>query len=182
MDGRLSSAAIALGTDNDQPRICQSLNQEVFWDGLREGLINTVATDHAPFDFSGQKAVGETDFTKIPNGIPSLEERIKLLYTYGVNTGRLDLQTFVNVASTQIAKLYSLFSGKGAIQPGADADLVVFDPDYRGTISAKTQLMKVNYSAFEGWKVEGCPSVVQFAVSLHPATGSSPARLAAAIF
>lgn len=126
--------------------------------------------------------MGENDFTKIPNVIPSLEERIELLYTYGVNTGRVDLHTFVNVASTQIAKLFSLFSRKGTIQPGADADLMVFDPEYRGTISAKTQLMNVDYGAFEGWKVEGRPSVVRFAVRSQPATGTSPARLAAAIF
>jgi dihydropyrimidinase len=142
------------------PPLRDARNQEILWKGLRDGLINTVATDHAPFDFSDQKVLGKNDFTKIPNGIPSLEERIKLLYTCGVKTGRVDLHTFVNVASTQVAKLFSLFPRKGTIQPGADADLVVFDPDYRGTISAKTQLMNVDYSAFEGWKVEGRPSVV----------------------
>jgi dihydropyrimidinase len=135
-------------------------NQEILWQGLRDGLVNTVGTDHAPFDFSDQKVMGKNDFTKIPNGIPSLEERIKLLYTYGVKTGRFDLHTFVNVASTQVAKLFSLFPRKGTIQLGADADLVVFDPTYRGTISAKTQLMNLDYSAFEGWKIEGRPSVV----------------------
>src|SRR3984893_12242330 len=142
------------------PPLRDARNQEILWRGLRDGLINTVATDHAPFHFSEQKVMGKNDFTKIPNGIPSLEERIKLLYTYGVKTGRLDLHTFVNVASTQVAKLFSLFPRKGTIQLGADADLVVFDPDYRGTISVKAQLMNVDYSAFEGWKVEGRPSVV----------------------
>ena len=142
------------------PPLRDARNQEILWKGLRDGLINTVATDHAPFDFSDQKVMGKNDFTKIPNGIPSLEERIKLLYTHGVKTGRVDLHTFVNVASTQVAKLFSLFPRKGTIQLGADADLVVFDPDYRGTISAKAQLMNVDYSAFEGWKVEGRPSVV----------------------
>ncbi len=135
-------------------------NQNVLWNGLRDGLIQTVATDHAPFDFEKQKPMGKADFTKIPNGIPSLEERINLLYTYGVKTGKIDLHTFVNVASTQVAKLFDLFPRKGTIQPGADADLVVFDPDYRGTISAKTQTMNVDYSAFEGWKLEGRASVV----------------------
>ena len=135
-------------------------NQRVLWDGLRDGLIQTVATDHAPFDFEKQKPMGKADFTKIPNGIPSLEERINLLYTYGVKTGKIDLPTLVNVASTQVAKLFDLFPRKGAIQPGADADLVVFDPNYRGTISAKSQLMNVDYSAFEGWKLEGRASVV----------------------
>jgi dihydropyrimidinase len=135
-------------------------NQSVLWNGLRDGLINTVATDHAPFDFKKQKPMGRDDFTKIPNGIPSLEERINLLYTYGVKTGKIDLHTMVNAASTQVAKQFDLFPRKGAIQPGADADLVVFDPDYRGKISVKTQHMAVDYSAFEGWPLEGRASVV----------------------
>src|SRR3954465_14893777 len=135
-------------------------NQLILWAGLRDGLINTVATDHAPFDFEKQKPMGREDFTKIPNGIPSLEERINLLYTYGVKTGKIDLHTFVNAASTQVAKQFDLFPRKGTIQPGADADLVVFDPNYRGKISVKTQHMNVDYSAFEGWKLEGRASVV----------------------
>ncbi len=142
------------------PPLRDASNQAVLWNGLRDGLIQTVATDHAPFDFQKQKSMGKDDFTKIPNGIPSLEERIHLLYTYGVRTGKIDLHTFVNVASTAVAKQFDLFPRKGAIQPGADADLVVFDPDYRGTISAKTQHMNVDYSAFEGWPLEGRASVV----------------------
>ena len=85
---------------------------------------------------------------------------MNLLFTHGVKTGKLDLHTFVNVASTNAAKTFGLFPRKGAIQIGADADLVVYDPEYRGTISAKTQMMNVDYSAFEGWKIEGRPSLV----------------------
>jgi len=142
------------------PPLRDKQNQEILWNGLRDGLVQTVATDHCPFDFREQKAMGKNDFTRIPNGIPSLEERINLLYTYGVKTGKIDLHTFVNAASTQVAKTFDLFPRKGTIQPGADADLVVFNPDYRGKISAKTQRMNVDYSAFEGWKIEGRPSVV----------------------
>jgi dihydropyrimidinase len=142
------------------PPLRDKRHQAVLWHGLRDGLIQTVATDHAPFDFQTQKPMGKEDFTKIPNGIPSLEERVNLLYTHGVKAGRLDLHTFVNVASTQAAKLFGLFPRKGTIQPGADADLVVFDPAYRGLISAKTHHMNVDYSAFEGWPIEGRPSIV----------------------
>jgi dihydropyrimidinase len=142
------------------PPLRDARNQSVLWNGLRDGLVQTVATDHAPFDFKKQKPMGKNDFTKIPNGIPSLEERINLLYTYGVKAGKIDLHTFVNVASTQAAKIFGLFPRKGTIQLGADADLVIFDPNYRGTISAKTQHMNVDYSAFEGWKLEGRASVV----------------------
>src|ERR1051325_5754671 len=142
------------------PPLRDARNQSVLWNGLRDGLVNTVATDHAPFDFKGQKPMGKDDFTKIPNGIPSLEERVNLLYTYGVKRGKIDLHTFVNIASTQVAKYFDLFPRKGTIQPGADADLVVFDPNYRGKISVQHQHMNVDYSAFEGWKLEGRPSVV----------------------
>jgi dihydropyrimidinase len=142
------------------PPLRDARHQQVLWQGLRDGLIQTVATDHAPFDFATQKPMGRDDFTKIPNGIPSLEERINLLFTHGVARGRLDLHTLVDVASTQVAKLFGLFPRKGTIQLGADADLVVYDPAFRGTISARTQHMAVDYSAFEGWPIEGRPSVV----------------------
>jgi dihydropyrimidinase len=89
-----------------------------------------------------------------------LEERITLLYSRGVRAGKIDLHTLVNVASTQVAKIFDLFPRKGTIQLGSDADLVVFDPRHRGVISAKTQAMNVDYSAFEGWPVEGRPSIV----------------------
>ena len=142
------------------PPLREKHNQAVLWNGLRAGLIDTVATDHAPFDFEAQKTMGRDDFTKIPNGIPALEDRINLLFTHGVQTGRIDLPTFVNIASTNAAKIFGLFPRKGTIQPGADADLVIYDPNYRGTISAKTQSMNLDYSAFEGWPVQGRPSIV----------------------
>lgn len=142
------------------PPLRDKRNQLILWNGLRSGLIQTVATDHCPFDFKSQKVMGIKDFTKIPNGMPSLQDRINVLYTYGVKTGKIDLHTFVNSASTQAAKIFGLFPRKGTIQPGADADLVVFDPNYRGKITAKSQYTNVDYNVFEGWKIEGRPSVV----------------------
>jgi dihydropyrimidinase len=142
------------------PPLREPRHRQVLWNALRAGQIDTVATDHAPFDFRGQKEMGRGDFTKIPNGIPSVEDRVHLLYTHGVAAGRLDPCHFVRVASTQAAKLFGLFPRKGTIQPGADADLVVFDPNQRGTISARTQQMNVDYSAFEGWPIQGRTDVV----------------------
>lgn len=159
------------------PPIREARHQPVLWAGLADGTIDTVGTDHAPFDFQTQKHMGHSDaqkalnadytprgeaanFTLIPNGIPSVEDRVNLLFTEGVKKGRLDLRTFVKVASTQAAKLFGLYPKKGHIAPGCDADLVVYDPDYRGAISASTHLMKTDYSGFEGRVIEGRPSLV----------------------
>ncbi len=142
------------------PPLRDARHQPVLWNALASGLVSTVATDHAPFDFVGQKPMGRDDFTKIPNGIPSLEDRVNLLYTHGVARGRLDLQTFVAAASTNAAKLFGLFPRKGTIAVGSDADLVIYDPAYRGKLSVKTQTQAVDYNAFEGWEIEGRPSVV----------------------
>ena len=142
------------------PPLRDASNQAVLWNGLASGLVQTVGTDHAPFDFATQKPMGRDDFTRIPNGIPSIEDRINLLWTHGVKTGRLTLQQFVAVASTNAAKIFDLWPRKGVIQPGADADLVIYDPSYRGTISAQTQTQAVDYNAFEGWPIEGRPAVV----------------------
>ncbi len=142
------------------PPLREKGNQDVLWNGLRNGSIATLATDHAPFDFATQKQMGRNDFTKIPNGIPSLEDRINLYFTHGVKRGRLDLHQFVQTASTAAAKIFGLFPRKGTIQLGADADLVVYDPSYRGKISAATQRMNLDYNAFEGMDIEGRPEVV----------------------
>jgi dihydropyrimidinase len=142
------------------PPLRDARNQPILWNGLREGLISTLATDHAPFDFATQKIMGRDDFTKIPNGIPSLEDRVNAFFTYGVKRGRIDVHRFVDAASTQAARLFGLFPRKGTIQIGSDADLVVYDPNYKGTISAKTQSVNVDYNAFEGMPIEGRPHVV----------------------
>jgi dihydropyrimidinase len=142
------------------PPLRDKSNQAVLWNGLRDGAISTLASDHAPFDFATQKRMGEKDFTKIPNGIPALEHRVNAFYSYGVKRGRVDLHRFVDAASTQAAKLFGLFPRKGTIQPGSDADLVIYDPDYRGILSVKTQMMNVDYNPFEGMAIEGRPHAV----------------------
>ena len=142
------------------PPLRDKRNQDALWNALADGTISTLATDHAPFDFAKQKQMGRDDFTKIPNGMPGIEDRVNLLYTYGVKRGRLDLHRFVDAASTQAAKIFDLFPRKGAIQVGSDADLVIYDPGFRGTISAKTHSMNVDYNPYEGFAVEGRPSVV----------------------
>jgi dihydropyrimidinase len=141
------------------PPLREKSQLEPMWGHLRSRAVATVATDHAPFDFEAQKTMGKGDFTKIPNGIPSVEDRVNLLYTHGVCTGRIDLHTFVDAASTRAARIFGL-KGKGTVSVGADADLVVYDPSYRGTISARTHQMATDYSAFEGWEIKGRPSVV----------------------
>ena len=141
------------------PPLREKSDQRVLWNGLARGLIDTVGTDHAPFD-TEQKAMGKEAFTGIPNGMPAIEDRVNLLYTYGVSRGELSLERFVEVASTRAAQLFDLYPRKGTIAVGADADLVVYDPDYRGSISAETHKMNVDYSAFEGVEIDGRPSVV----------------------
>jgi dihydropyrimidinase len=142
------------------PPLRDKRNQPFLWDNLANGNISTLATDHAPFDFVGQKEMGRQDFTKIPNGIPSLEDRVNVLFSTGVKTGRLSLNRFVDCASTQAAKLFGLYPRKGTIQLGSDADLVVYDPNHEWTIRAANQQMAVDYNPFEGMTITGKPSVV----------------------
>ncbi|MGC2659200.1 MAG: dihydropyrimidinase [Bryobacteraceae bacterium] len=141
------------------PPLRNASNHAALWNALASGFIDTVGTDHCPFDIL-QKLLGAAAFTQIPNGIPGIEDRVNLLYTYGVHRGRLDLHRFVDAASTRPAKLFGLFPRKGAIAVGADADLVVYDTDYRGVISAKTHHVNNDYSGFEGFSIEGRPSLV----------------------
>jgi len=134
-------------------------NQDVLWNALSIGAIDTVGTDHCPFDRE-QKLLGKDSFVNIPNGIPGIEDRVNLLYTHGVKRGRLSLDRFVDAASTRAAKLFGLFPRKGTIAVGSDADLVVFDTKYLGKVSVKSQKTNNDYNGFEGMEVEGRPSVV----------------------
>ena len=141
------------------PPLRDKRNPPILWSALQAGLVDTVGTDHCPFD-TEQKLLGAAAFTQIPNGIPGLEDRVNLMYTYGVKGGALDIHRFVDALSTRPAKLFGLFPRKGTISVGADADLVVYDTDYRGTISAATQHSNNDYNGFEGFAIEGRPSVV----------------------
>lgn len=141
------------------PPLRDRRNHAVLWDALATGAIDTVATDHCPFDVS-QKLMGRDSFVNIPNGIPGIEDRVNLLYTYGVSRGSLGIHRFVDAASTRAAKLFGLYPQKGTIAVGSDADLVVYDPAWRGTISAATQHVNNDYNGFEGMAIDGRPSVV----------------------
>jgi dihydropyrimidinase len=141
------------------PPLRDKRNQALLWDGLKTGAIDTVGTDHCPFDVA-QKLMGKDNFTQIPNGIPVLEDRVNLMYTYGVKRGRISVERFVDALSTKPAKLFGLYPRKGTIAVGSDADLVVYDTGYRGVVSAKTQKMNCDYSGFEGVAIEGRPAVV----------------------
>jgi len=131
-------------------------NQDSLWAGLQSGSLQVVATDHCAFT-SEQKRMGVGDFTKIPNGTGGLEDRMPVLWTRGVATGRLTMNEFVAVTSSNIAKILNIYPRKGAIAVGADADIVVWDPKRKKTISAKTQASAIDYNVFEGFEVEGLP-------------------------
>ena len=131
-------------------------NQDDLWNGLRAGSLQVVATDHCAFT-TQQKEFGLDDFTKIPNGTGGLEDRMPVLWTYGVGTGRLTENEFVAVTSTNIARILNLYPRKGAILPGSEADIVVWDPKASKTISADKQVSVIDYNVFEGVKVQGLP-------------------------
>ncbi|WP_193178661.1 dihydropyrimidinase [Oricola nitratireducens] len=131
-------------------------HQDSLWAGLQSGSLSCVATDHCAFT-TDQKRYGVGDFTKIPNGTGGLEDRLPMLWTYGVETGRLTPNEFVAVTSTNIAKILNMYPKKGAILVGADADIVVLDPEKEKTISAKTQQSAIDYNVFEGKHVKGLP-------------------------
>ena len=140
------------------------LRSKDHWDDLWKGLIKddlqVVSTDHCPFDFEGQKEMGRGDFRKIPNGLPGVEDRVDLLHDGGVVGGRISRERWVEVISTAPAKLFGMYPRKGSVSVGADADLVIYDPERKRTISAKTHHMDVDYSCYEGRTVQGSSDVV----------------------
>ena len=141
------------------PPLRDKSNQEMLWRGLRGNDLQVISTDHCPFCMK-EKELGRDDFSKIPNGGPGVEHRMSLIYDGGVAAGRISLNRFVELTSTAAAKIFGLFPRKGTIAVGSDADIVIFDPNKEQTISAATHHMRVDYSAYEGWKVKGVTETV----------------------
>lgn len=136
------------------PPIRKKDDQEALWHGLQCGHVHTVATDHCPFNFCGQKDMGKNDFSKIPNGAAGVEHRLELIYSEGVRKGRITMNRFVEVMCTNPANIFGLHT-KGSLAIGKDADIVIFDPNQKHTISAKTHHHNVDSSIYEGWEVTG---------------------------
>jgi dihydropyrimidinase len=137
------------------PPLREKRNQPKLWEGLRKDNLQVVSTDHCPFCFEDQKALGKNDFTKIPNGGPGIENRLQLLHHHGVGKGNFSLNRFVELVSTAPARIFGMYPKKGVIAAGSDADIVLWDAQAAHTISAATHHMRVDYSMFEGFKVRG---------------------------
>jgi len=145
------------------PPLREKWNQEELWRGLRGNALNAISTDHCPFCMKEQKELGKDDFSKIPNGGPGIENRMSLIYHYGVNGGYIDINRFVELTSTSPAKIFGLFPKKGTIAIGSDADIVIFDPEREETISyfnSHTHHMNIDYNAYEGMPVKGFTETV----------------------
>lgn len=142
------------------PPLRESWHQDHLWQAIQQGWVQVVGSDHCGFNFKGQKEMGRGDFTKIPNGAPGVENRLAILYTYGVLTGKLSLQRMADVFATAPAKFYGLYPRKGSIAAGADADIVIFDPSYTGKISVETSLQGIDFNSYEGFEQKGRPEKV----------------------
>ncbi|MCZ6899860.1 MAG: dihydropyrimidinase [Bacteroidetes bacterium] len=145
------------------PALREKWNQDELWRGLQFGDLQSISTDHCPFCFKEQKELGRNDFSKIPNGAPGVENRMSLVHNGGVVQGRINLNKFVDLTSTAAAKTFGLFPKKGTIAIGTDADIVIFDPDRKETISVNnpcTHHMRVDYNAYEGIEVQGISETV----------------------
>jgi dihydropyrimidinase len=144
------------------------------WEGLKDGTIQTIGTDHCPFFYDGTKAIeyegkqiaipgkelGKEDFTRIPNGLPGVADRLPILWSYGVRTNRLTPNQFVALTSTNPAKIFGLYPQKGALLPGSDADVVIWDPEKRLTYGKAFAQHRTDYDLYEGWELVGYPQKV----------------------
>lgn len=145
------------------PALREKSNQDELWKGLQFGDLQAVSTDHCPFCFKGQKELGMDSFARIPNGAPGVENRMSLVYNGGVVGGRISVNKFVELTSTAAAKTFGMFPRKGTIAVGSDADIVIFDPNRKETISVDnpaTHHMRVDYSTYEGFQVQGFTETV----------------------
>lgn len=142
------------------PPLREKKDQATLWAGINQGIVQVVATDHCPFMWE-QKKMGENDFSKIPNGHPAIEHRMELLFSEGVVKEKISLNKFVEVTSTNVAKIFGMYPQKGTIAVGSDADIVIFDPNEKHTISVNTHHMNCDYSGYEGWEITGkCKTVI----------------------
>lgn len=137
------------------PPLRTKKDQEALWEGLKAGEIQTISTDHCAFNFETHKKKGLHNFSQIPNGVPGIEHRPQLIYTYGVTKGKLSLCEMAQLLSTNAAKLFGLYPKKGTLAVGSDADLVIWNPAYKGCLSAATQMQNVDYTPYEGFEVKG---------------------------
>jgi dihydropyrimidinase len=137
------------------PPLREKRHQDPLWQALKEGSLSVVSTDHCPFRFADQKELGRGDFRKIPNGGPGVENRLQILWHFGVNAGRLTPERFVELCCTAPARIFGMENRKGTIAQGLDADILLWDPQANYTISSATQCMATDYSMFEGWTVKG---------------------------
>ena len=142
------------------PPLRDKSNQAELWKGLKMDDLQVISTDHCPFCMKEQKELGRDDFTKIPNGAPGVENRVPLIYNGGVVENRISLNRFVELTSTAAAKMFGLFPKKGTIAVGSDADIVIFDPEKKTTLAAKTLHMKADYNPYEGRSVTGVTETV----------------------
>jgi dihydropyrimidinase len=144
------------------PPLREKWHQDALWRGLSKNDLQVVSTDHCPFCFdqADQKQLGKDDFSRIPNGAPGVETRLMLVWDGGVRTGKIDMHRFVEIVSTTPARMFGLWPKKGTIAVGSDGDLVVFDPDKKTTLAAKTLHMRVDYNPYEGRVVQGAPETV----------------------
>jgi dihydropyrimidinase len=135
-------------------------NQDVLWAAVRNDELSAISTDHCAFRWDTQKSLGKDDFSKIPNGGPGIENRLQMIHHFGVGGGHISLNRMVELLATNPAKLFGLYPRKGTLAVGSDGDIVVFDPNKKVTISAKTHHSKVDYNLYEGTEVVGSPEVV----------------------
>jgi dihydropyrimidinase len=142
------------------PPLRSQTHRFALWEGIIKGIIHTIGTDHCPFNIIEQKEIGLNDFTKIPNGVPGIENRLSLLYTFGVLTNHISINRFVDLVSVRPAKVFGLYPRKGTIQVGSDADIILWDPNKKGIISARTHHQKCDYNIYEGFQTIGSPYMV----------------------